>query len=282
VSTRVTIRRALADSGLDAVDAQVLLAHVTGRDRAWLAAHGDDVLEAEHADAFATLAERRRGGEPVAYLTGTREFFGLPFLVTPAVLIPRPETETLVEIALAHLPVDAAARVLDLGTGCGAVALAIAHERPKARVLATDVSAAALAVAAENARRLGLANVAFVRSDWYEHVGVAWPGARFDLIASNPPYVVAGDPHLAEGDLRFEPAVALSPGTDALAAIRSIVAGAREHLAPGGWLALECGYDQAEAVRGLLASAGWSDIITACDLAGIERTVAARPPDRAA
>lgn len=276
MSRPITIRRALAESGLDAVDARVLLAHVAGRDRAWLAAHGDDLLATEHEEAFAALAQRRRSGEPVAYLTGTREFWGLPLRVSPAVLIPRPETETLVELALARLHADRVVRVLDLGSGSGAIALALARERPRARLLATDVSAAALAIAMENARRLALANVEFVQSDWYEGVPAAWRDARFDLIVSNPPYVAGGDPHLAQGDLRFEPAVALSPGGDGLAAIRRIVGGARAHLAPGGWVAVECGYDQAGDVRALLASAGWSDITTARDLAGIERAVAAR------
>jgi release factor glutamine methyltransferase len=276
VSPAISIRRALAESGLDAVDAQVLFAHVAGRDRAWLATHGDEPLPADVARAFAALAQRRRAGEPVAYLTGTREFWGMPLRVSPAVLIPRPETETLVELALARLPADRVVRVLDLGTGSGAIALALARERPRARILATDVSAAALAIAMENARHLALANVEFVQSDWYEGVPAAWPDARFDLIVSNPPYVAGGDPHLAQGDLRFEPAVALSPGDDGLTAIRRIFGGARERLARGGWVAVECGYDQAGEVRRLLVSAGWTDVATARDLAGIERAVAAR------
>ena len=204
----LTVRAALAQSGLVPVDAQVLLAHVLGVNRAWLIAHAADALDATGAAAFMALAKRRRDGEPVAYLTGTREFWGLALAVTPAVLIPRPETETLVELALARLPADRPIAVLDLGTGSGALALAIAHERPHARVTATDVSPDALAVAEGNARRLGLGNVAFLRSDWYAAV----PVGPFDAIVSNPPYVAAGDPHLADGDLRFEPAEALSPG----------------------------------------------------------------------
>jgi release factor glutamine methyltransferase len=274
----ITIRRVLAASDLATLDAQVLLAHVMGRDRTWVAAHADDMLGSEFAETFAALAARRRTGEPVAYLTGVREFWGMPLQMSPAVLIPRPETETLVELALARLPNDREARVLDLGTGSGAVALAIARERPRARVLATDLSTAALAVARENARRLGLANVEFAQSDWYENVAAVWPGTRFDLIASNPPYVAPGDPHLAQGDVRFEPPVALSPGGDGLAAIRCIVAGAPGHLAAGGSLALEHGYDQAAELRALLAAAGWSDIALARDLAGIERAIAARSP----
>jgi release factor glutamine methyltransferase len=294
VTRSVSIGRALADSGLDSLEAQVLLAHALGRDRAWLAARVDAPLAEGFATSFAMLAARRKAGEPVAYLTGTREFWGLPLVVSPAVLIPRPETETLVEAALGWLPVDRAMRVLDLGTGSGAVALALAKERPRARVLASDVSDAALAVACENARRLALTNVAFVQADWYEGladvlpsewheraVGSATsePGAGFDLIVSNPPYVSAGDPHLTEGDLRFEPIVALTPGGDGLEAIRRIIAGARRWLVPGGRVAFEHGYDQAADVRSLLGAAGCEEIGTWRDLAGIERVSAARVPD---
>src|SRR5262249_22961264 len=165
--TAVSVRRAIAQSGLVPVDAHALLGHVLGRNRAWIAAHGDDMLAPEQADAFLALARRRREGEPVAYLTGIREFHGLPLELNRAVLIPRPETETLVEVALAHLPADRDTRVLDLGTGSGAIALAIAHERPRARVIATDASPAALALARTNTQRLGLGNVEFVQSDWY-------------------------------------------------------------------------------------------------------------------
>jgi len=273
-----TVRRALAVCGLEPLDAQVLLAHVVGRDRAWVAAHAGDTLGNEFAETFAALAARRRAGEPVAYLTGMREFWGLPLAVSPAVLIPRPETETLVELALAQLPADRDVRVLDLGTGSGAIALAIAHERPRARVLATDMSSAALAIARENARRLGIANVEFVESDWYAALSGTRHELRFDLIASNPPYVAPGDPHLTQGDLRFEPAVALAPGGEGLAAIRVIIAGARQWLVPGGALALEHGYDQAEAVRALFVGAGWADVTSARDLAGIERAITARLP----
>ena len=275
MSSGVTVRRALAQSGLVPVDGEVLLAHVLGRNRAWLAAHRDEAIDANEAAAFAVLARRRRDGEPVAYLTGMREFWGLPLAVSPAVLIPRPETETLVELALARLAPDVETRVLDLGTGSGAIALALAHERPRARVLATDVSAEALALARDNAQRLGLANVEFVVSDWYAEVPREWHGAPFDLIASNPPYVVAGDPHLGEGDLRFEPGQALSPGGDALFALRTIVDGARERLAAGGTLVVEHGYDQAEATRALFTAAGYVDVVGARDIAGIPRAMAA-------
>jgi release factor glutamine methyltransferase len=279
VTDPVSVRRALAQSGLVPVDAQVLMAHILGRNRAWLAAHGDDLVPRTQADAFFALARRRREGEPVAYLTGTREFWGLPLAVSAAVLIPRPETEAVVEIALSRLPADREARVLDLGTGCGAIALAIAHERPRAQLLATDVSLAALAVARDNAQRLGIANVEFLQSDWYADVPQTWRGGLFDVIASNPPYIVAGDPHLADGDLRHEPAGALSPGGDGLAAFRRIVDGARERLAPGGTLVVEHGFDQADAVRALFDAAGFIDILAKRDLAGIPRVVAGRMRD---
>lgn len=270
----VTVRRALAQSGLVPLDAQVLLAHVIGKDRAWLVAHGDDPLPREWSDAFHVLARRRRDGEPVAYLTGEREFWGLALRVSSAVLIPRPETETLVELALARLPLDRAVRVLDLGTGSGAIALAIAHERPRARILATDVSADALEVARENARRLGLINVEFAPGDWYEGIAPAWRGAAFDVIASNPPYVAAADPHLGAGDVRFEPHLALTPGGDGLGAIARIVAGAGANLAVRGTLIVEHGHDQADAVRALFLATGFTEVVAARDLAGVPRAVA--------
>ena len=270
----LTVRVALAQSGLVPIDAQVLLAHVVAHDRSWLVAHRDDALPPAAADAFFALARRRREGEPVAYLTGVREFHGLPLAVSPAVLIPRPETETLVELALEWLPEDRALRVLDLGTGSGAIALALARARPRAAVTATDASVAALAVARANAQRLALANVTFVAADWYDGVG----DARFDLIASNPPYVALGDPHLAEGDVRFEPASALVAGHDGLAALRVIVGNARAHLAPGGALVVEHGFDQSDAVTALLRTAGFAGITVRRDLAGIPRVAAGRAP----
>ena len=273
--TPPTVRQALAQSGLVPVDAQVLLAHALGRDRAWLIAHAGDPLSREDADRFVALARRRREGEPVAYLTGWREFWGLRLAVDPSVLIPRPETETLVEIALARLPADRASRVLDLGTGSGAIALAIASERPQALVVASDRSPAALAIAGANAQRLGIANVAFAQGDWYE--GLAHGGSGgFDLIASNPPYVAAGDAHLREGDLPFEPTGALVAGDDGLDALRVIIAGAPARLATGGWLVVEHGYDQSDAVQHLFAAAGLEGIVRARDLAGIPRVVAGR------
>ncbi len=267
-----TVGAGLAQSGLVPPDAQVLLAHVLGRDRAWLVAHATDSLSHDQAEAFFALARRRREGEPVAYLTGVREFWGFSLAVTRDVLIPRPETETLVELALTCIPLERETRVLDLGTGSGAVALAIANERPRARLVATDVSEAALAVARSNAQRLTIVNVEFVGSDWYEAVD----GAPFDVIVSNPPYVAAADPHLAEGDLRFEPRSALISGADGFDAIRTIVAGAPARLARGGTLAFEHGYDQADRVRSLLEQAGFADVMSARDLAGIARVAAGR------
>jgi release factor glutamine methyltransferase len=267
-----TVRRALAQSGLVSLEAQVLLAHVLDSDRAWLAAHATDPLHPQAFDRFFALARRRREGEPVAYLTGRREFFGLDLTVTPDVLIPRPETETVVEAALARLPADRPLRVLDLGTGSGAIALALAHERPSAQIVATDVSAAALAVAAANASRLALPGVRLVQTSWYDAV----PPGPYDAIVSNPPYVALGDAHLAEGDLRFEPASALTAGADGLSALRTIIGGARAFLAPGGWLIVEHGYDQASAVRELLVAAGFESLSALRDLAGIPRVAAGR------
>lgn len=277
MSEAVTVRRALAQAGLVPIDARILLAHVLQKDRAWLVAHDGDALRREQADAFFALAARRRDGEPVAYLTGEREFYGLALHVSSAVLIPRPETETVVEVALSCLPIDRDTRVLDLGTGSGAIALALAHERPRAKVIATDASSSALSVARDNARRLNLANVEFVPSDWYGSIA---QDARFTVIASNPPYVARGDPHLAEGDLRFEPPAALASGSDGLDALRRIVGGARERLVPGGALVVEHGYDQAERVRRLFDAAGFGGIASAKDLAGIERVVVGVNEDR--
>jgi release factor glutamine methyltransferase len=275
VADTPNVRQALALAGLAPADARVLLAHVLGVDRAWLIAHATDAVRPADVDAFFALARRRRDGEPVAYLTGMREFRSLALAVDRSVLIPRPETETLVERALDALPRERATRVLDLGTGSGAIALAIARERPLADVCATDRSAAALAVARANAARLAVANVRWLESDWY----AALPdGERFDLIASNPPYVAEGDPHLAEGDLPFEPRGALVAGRDGLDALRVIVAGAPRRLAAGGLLVVEHGYDQAEAVRELLAGAGLRAFESLRDLAGIPRVAAARAP----
>jgi release factor glutamine methyltransferase len=248
-------------------EARLLLGHVLGRNHAWLEAHRDDALDGEVLRVFASLVARRAAGEPVAYLLGVREFYGRDFAVSPAVLIPRPETELLVELGIAAVGRIAAPRILDLGTGSGCVAVTLALELPGARVTAVDVSPAALDVARGNAARLG-ADLRFCAGDWF----TALPeGERFDLVVSNPPYVAEGDPHLSEGDLRFEPSLALACGADGLSAIRRIVAEAPAHLAPGGALYFEHGYDQGEAVASLLADAGYRDIEQHRDLAGIVR-----------
>lgn len=257
-------------------EAELLLGHALDRPRAWLYAHADDIVDADAKIRFEALAAARARGEPVAYLIGRRAFWTFELAVTPAVLIPRADTERLVELALERIPVDADCAVADLGTGSGAIALAIASERPRARVVATDASDAALAVAQANARRLDLANVEFARGDWCAALGTR----RFDVIVSNPPYIAAGDPHLDEGDLRFEPSSALASGIDGLDAIRLIAAQARAHLEPGGWLLVEHGHDQGDAVRGVFDAKGYTDIATARDLEDRERvTFATAPPE---
>jgi release factor glutamine methyltransferase len=255
-------------------DAELLLAHVLGRDRGWLFAHADDPCAADDAARFDALLARRAAGEPVAYLTGRRGFWTLELDVGPGVLVPRPETEGLVEFALARIARDAPAAVLDLGTGSGAIALALAHERPRARVDAVDASADALAIARANAARLGLSRIAFHHGDWFAPVA----GRRFDLVLSNPPYIADDDPHLAQGDLRFEPRGALASGPDGLDAIRRIVAAAPAHLAPGGHVAIEHGFAQGAPVRALLEAAGLREAASIRDLAGHERITHARAP----
>jgi release factor glutamine methyltransferase len=261
-----------AQKEIDGVDARALLCSVLDCDAAYLIVHREVTLDPEKEAAFRERVARRVRGEPVAYLTGEREFYGLSLRVTPAVLIPRPETELLVEIALEKLPQDAAGDVLDLATGSGCVALAIATARPRLRVTATDASEDALAVARGNGARHGLGRVRFLASDWF----AALEGGRFDLIVGNPPYVAAGDPHLAQGDLRFEPQQALVGGTDGLDCIRRIVSEASAHLEPGGWLLLEHGYDQGPACRKLLELAGFDAVFSRRDLAGHERVSGGR------
>lgn len=275
----VAARLAQARTRIDAADAEILLAHVLGQSRGWLFAHGEAALGHGQALAFDRLLERREAGEPVAYLTGTRGFWTLELAVTPATLVPRPETELLVEQALAKIPATAPWRLADLGTGSGAIALALAKERPRAHMVATDLSEEALAVARGNAARNGIDNAEFRAGSWL----VPLQDETFDLIASNPPYVADGDPHLAQGDLRFEPALALSCGSDGLNAIRGIVADAPPLLRAGGWLLLEHGLDQGAAVRALLVAAGFVGVETARDLEGRERvTLGQRPRERAA
>lgn len=249
------------------IEAQVLLSHALNQPRAWLIAHDADPLTLEREQRFNQLLARRLQGEPVAYILGNREFYGLEFKVTPAVLIPRPETELLVELALERIPENAFCRVLDLGTGSGAVAVTLAHLRPRAEVVAVDASKAALEVAAENAKRHGVNNLTLKKGDWFAGLD----GETFDVIVSNPPYIAQADAHLQQGDLRFEPASALASGHDGLDDIRRIVAAAPAHLKPGGWLLFEHGWDQAARCRGLLKEAGFAQAGSAADLAGIER-----------
>ncbi|MDH5822157.1 peptide chain release factor N(5)-glutamine methyltransferase [Luteimonas sp. RD2P54] len=263
---------------IDREDALHLLEHALARPRAWLYAHGDAPVADAAAAAFEALVARRAAGEPVAYLTGRRGFWTLDLAVTPDTLIPRPETELLVELALGRLAPDAPLAVADLGTGSGAIALAIARERPRARVVATDRSAAALAVAAANAAANAIANVEFRAGHWYAPLA----GERYALIASNPPYIAAGDAHLQRGDLRFEPDSALVSGPVGLEAIRAIAAGALAHLGPGGWLLLEHGHGQGDAVREILRREGLADIATAADLERRERVTLGRAGARAA
>jgi release factor glutamine methyltransferase len=256
------------------LEARVLAAQAWQVDRAWLIAHGSDPLNDAQAAQFQALLSRRLAGEPVAYLIGTREFYGRPFRVSPDVLIPRPDTELLVELALARIPPDQAVEVLDLGTGSGCIAITLALERPHAQVTAVDRSAAALAIAHRNAGILG-ARVDFLSSDWFN----ALSGRRFDLIVGNPPYIAAADPHLANGDVRFEPLTALASGVDGLDDLRSLSAAARAHLKPGGVLLLEHGYDQAEAVQSLLRQRGFRNVRSWADLAGILRVSGGEWPE---
>jgi release factor glutamine methyltransferase len=262
-----TLRELLAASPLPRLEAQLLWQQVLGVSRAWLIAHDTDVLDPARVTAWRGLEARRLAGEPMAYILGNREFYGREFQVTPAVLIPRPDTELLVECALRALRAVHAPRVLDLGTGSGIVAVTVALERPDAHVRATDCSAAALAVAQKNASVLG-AKLLFSHGSWYD---TELGSERFDLIVSNPPYIDAHDAHLGQGDLRFEPPGALTDGADGLQALRTIVQGAPDHLVPGGMLCVEHGWDQAAAVRSLFQNRGYTDVASERDLAGIER-----------
>lgn len=277
-NTSPTLAQALGQAhtlGLPRIDAQLLLLHALGRPeagRAWLLAHDTDAVPPPAMDAFLALCRRRSAGEPVAYLTGRKAFYGLALQVDARVLDPRPDTETLVDWALQVLQPIAAPRVADLGTGSGAIALALQHQRPDAQVLAVDASAQALQVARANAERLGLP-VRFAEGDWLAGLS---DSERFDAIVSNPPYIAADDPHLAA--LVHEPLNALASGADGLDDIRTISVQAPAHLVPGGWLLLEHGWDQAEAVQALLRQAGFTEVQSRTDLAGHARCTGGRRP----
>ena len=267
-------------------EAQLLLQAVLGVNRAWIISHANDVLETLSNIAFEALINRRLNGEPVAYILGHREFYGLDLLVTPDTLIPRPDTETLVEAVLAKIPVAYPANslyeeisVLDLGTGSGAIALAIAKNRPEVLLTAVDASIGALEVAKKNAQNLAISNVQFVLSHWFDGLADENNGyAKFDIIVSNPPYIEQSDIHLSQGDLRFEPISALVSGKDGLDDIRQIIDSCLIHLKPQGWLMLEHGYNQAESVADLMAETGLTCIATIKDLGGNDRVTIAKNP----
>lgn len=266
VAAAIALARA---QGVDRLDAQLLLARRLGRTRSWLLAHDDDEVPSDVEAAFRADLARRAAGEPLAYLVGEREFFGLRFAVGPAVLVPRPDTEVLVEWALERLTGLAQPRILDLGTGSGAIAVSIAHARPDAKVTATDVSLDALAIARANAQTHG-ATITWREGSWWDAV----PDGCFDLVLSNPPYIAGDDPHLAA--LVHEPQQALTPGGDGLGALRIIARGAAARLVDGGHLLLEHGHDQGAAVRALLQTAGFEAVETRRDLAGHERCTGGR------
>ncbi|HEX9390538.1 MAG TPA: peptide chain release factor N(5)-glutamine methyltransferase [Usitatibacteraceae bacterium] len=276
-----SINTLIKQSPLIRRESEMIIEHVLGISRAAVIAHSGRVLDDSQEQQALQMIARRAGGEPMAYILGSREFYGLDFMVTPDVLIPRPETELLVEQALARLsslPAPEGARMLDLGTGSGAIAISVARHFPAVNVTATDVSRRALAVAQRNAAAQGV-KVNFIDSDWYSALG----NKTFDLIVANPPYIAAGDKHLAEGDLRFEPITALTDGVaggNGLACIRHIVNDAPPHLNNGGWLLFEHGYDQSSVCAGLLDARGFADVCSFNDLAGIPRVAGGRWNDR--
>ena len=257
------------------LDAEVLLMHVTGLNRAEVITQQTALLDNDQVLRVQNLLARRQTGEPIAYITGTREFWSMELTVTPATLIPRPETELLVEQALARIPKNAAWKIADLGTGTGAVALALAKERPRCHLIATDISPAALETAQANKKKLGANNVELRHGDWF----VALANEKLDMIVSNPPYVNSDDPHLAQGDVRFEPREALMAGADGLDAIRHIAHLARQYLKPNGWLLLEHGWQQASAINRLLYQHGYRDIVCYQDAASHDRVSAAMNTD---
>jgi release factor glutamine methyltransferase len=269
---RTATRELQATSSTPRLDAEVLVMHACGLNRSRLVTHGRDALTDEQQRRLEKLLAQRRQGIPIAYLTGTREFWSLEFTVSPATLIPRPETELLVEKALALVPRDAEWTIADLGTGCGAIALALAKERPHCRVIATDISPQALEVARSNAMKFGLTNIEFREGNWFEPLN----DMQLDMIVSNPPYVRANDTHLDQGDVRFEPELALAAGPDGLDAIRRIALSARERLNPAAWILLEHGWDQAAAISRLLHGLGYRNIVCYPDLSGRDRITACR------
>ena len=274
-----TLDDLIRDSGLPRTEARRLLASLTGQPLTWFMAHGDDPADPNTATQFQTLAERRRAGEPLAYLLGQQEFYGRPFAVSPAVLIPRADTETLVETALEQLTLLHQQRravplsLLELGTGSGIIAITLALEAPDTEVHTVERSPEALAVARQNAKALGADHIHWHAGSWWQ--ALASP-RRFDLIVSNPPYIAANDHHLQQGDLRFEPPQALAAGPDGLDDLRIIIGGAPTHLNPGGWLLLEHGYDQEAPVQALLRDAGFAEVFTRRDLAGQPRVSGGR------
>ena len=264
----------LADPESAAFEAQLLLTHLIKQNRAWVIAHGDDALEPSIHEAFEALLQRRLQGEPIAYILGSREFYGLKLLVTPDTLIPRPDTETLVEAALDKIAQNQQLRVCDLGTGTGAIALALAKNRPQAALVAVDASQPALAVAEQNGKNLNIQNVEFILSNWFENLA----NQRFDVIVSNPPYIEENDDHLTQGDLRFEPLSALASGADGLNDIRQIIYDCLVFLKPQAWLMLEHGYNQAEQIANLMADAGLTNIETIKDLGNNDRVTIGKNP----
>ncbi len=259
--------RAQLSSDTAQIDAELLLSYTLDKNRTWLHTWPDKTITAEEASLFEALTQRRQQGEPIAHILGKQSFWTLDLKVTADTLIPRPETELLVEQALSLTPIDQPWQIADLGTGTGAIALAIASERPKATLIASDRSEAALTVAQENATTHAINNIAFRHGSWFEPLR----GETFDLILSNPPYIATGDPHLAQGDVRFEPDSALTSGNDGLDDLRLIIANAVHHLKPDGWLLVEHGYDQGNAVRSLFEQYHYQNIATQCDLGGVER-----------
>jgi len=264
-----TITQALTSAyrEIDRVDARLLLQHVLDVEHAFLLTHPDQVLTAQQTEKFSRLVRQRSDGIPVAYLIGRRDFYDLTFRVNEAVLIPRPETELLIELALKLIPDNQFCRILDLGTGSGAIAITLAKHRPQSQITAIDLSSEAIAVSRWNAENLEVNNIYLKTGNWFDELS----GERFDLIVSNPPYVAENDPHLQQGDLRFEPQMALSTGDNGLACIRHIIATAPDYLVNNGWLLLEHGYDQAAACRRLLGDRDFSNICSYPDLAGIMR-----------